>query len=494
MTLEHLFFLGQIIASAVVVLSLTFLGSLRSPVIVLAVLSLAASGEQPPSPIKSPELLASDLQQKIDSSVSDVLAKTGAPSASIAVVKDGKLAYVRAYGMADAERHIPATTTMRYSIGSISKQFTAAAVMLLVEEGKLSLDDKVDRWLPDATRARDVSLRQLLSMTSGYQDFWPQDYVMPNMMKPIAAQEIVAGWAAKPLDFEPGSRWQYSNTNYVMAELIVERAAGMPLLDFLKNRVFAPLEMKSAFNSDSAPLPAQDPKRYCRFGLGPVRPAPKEGAGWMFAAGELAMTATDLAKWDISLIHQTVLKPISYSELEREVLLNNGAGTQYGLGVRVSLINGRRAIEHGGEVSGFCAHNLVFPDDGAAIAVVTNLDATRAPRDIANKVAESIFAPAGGEGFLTEAKNIFTGLQRGKIDRSRFTTNANFYFSDVALKDLAASLGPLGKPTDFSQAAEGLRGGMTLRRYTVRFSKQTLGITTYTMPDGKLEQYIVAGE
>jgi D-alanyl-D-alanine carboxypeptidase len=473
---------------------------LRSIVAAFALLSLAATAEQPSSPSKpradaAPEsLLTLDAQRAIDKSVSDILAKTGAPSASIAIVKDGKLAYVRAYGMADAEARKPATTAMHYSIGSISKQITAAAVLLLAEEGKLSLDDKVGRWLPQATRAGDVTVRQLLSMTSGYQDFWPQDYVMPNMMKPTSAQDIIAGWAGKPLDFEPGAKWQYSNTNYVMAGLIVERAAGIPLMDFLQRRIFGPLGMKSVFDTDAAPLPAGDPKRYQRFGLGPVRPAPKEGAGWMFAAGELAMTATDLATWDISMIERTVLKPASYAEMEREVQLNSGAGAKYGLGVGVSIVNARRMISHGGEVSGFCARNVVYPDERAAIVVLTNLDATPAPGAMAAKIADVLFAPVGGEGALTEAKDIFAGLQRGKIDRSRFTSNANAYFSDQALKDLAASLGPLGKPDDFSQLSEGLRGGMTYRGYSVRFAKMTLTVTTYALPDGKLEQYIVAAE
>jgi D-alanyl-D-alanine carboxypeptidase len=154
---------------------------LRSIVAGLALFSLRAGGQQPSPPTTSHTpavqegLLAPNVQYAIDKSVSDILAKTGAPSASIAVVKNATLAYARAYGMADVDAHQPATTAMPYSIGSISKQFTAAAVLLLAEEGKLSLEDKVARWLPEATRAGDVTVRQLLSMTSGYQDFWPQD-------------------------------------------------------------------------------------------------------------------------------------------------------------------------------------------------------------------------------------------------------------------------------------------------------------------------------
>src|SRR5450755_4491032 len=170
--------------------------------------------------VAAQDSLPADMRTAIDKAATAILMKTGAPSASIAVVKDGKLAYAQAYGLANIDTKTPATTQMRYSVGSISKQFTAAAVLMLAEEGQLSLDDKVVRWLPELTRANNVTIRQLLSMTSGYQDFWPQDYVMPGMLQPASAQDIMSGWARKALDFEPGTKWQYSNTNYVVAGAI----------------------------------------------------------------------------------------------------------------------------------------------------------------------------------------------------------------------------------------------------------------------------------
>ena len=139
--------------------------------------------------------LPADLTAKIDAAVADALKSTGAPSASIAVVKDGQLAYAHAYGLANVETKTAATSAMRYSIGSVSKQFAASAILLLAEEGKLSLDDTVENFVPGLTRGGDVTLRQLLSMTSGYQDYWPQDYVMPGMLKPVTPDEIVSRWA-----------------------------------------------------------------------------------------------------------------------------------------------------------------------------------------------------------------------------------------------------------------------------------------------------------
>jgi len=431
---------------------------------------------------------------KIDTAINEILAKTGAPSASVAVVRDGKLDWARAYGLATLEPKTPATPAMRYSIGSISKQFTASAILMLAEEGKLSLDDKVVRWLPEQTRAKDVTIRELLSMTSGYQDFWPQDYVMPGMLEPATAQQIADTWAKKPLDFEPGTKWQYSNTNYVIAGMIAERAAGMPLIEFLRRRVFTPLQMTSVFDTDVSALPAGEPMRYLRYALGPLRPAPKEGKGWMFAAGELAMTAQDLAKWDISVIDQSLLQPASYRELERETLLASGTGAHYGLGVSVNTVDGRRVISHGGEVSGFTANNTIYPDQHAAIVVLTNLDATSASEQISTKIAQSLFAsidPAT-EAATAQARKIFEGLQKAQIDRTLFTSNANAYFSEQAIKDFASSLGPLGTPQEFVQVSQSLRGGMTLRRYRVKFPTKTLRAWTFTIPDGKLEQFMVA--
>ena len=440
--------------------------------------------------------LPADLTEKIDKVVADTLSRTGVPSASIAIVKDGQIAYVKAYGDARIEPKTPATPAMRYSIGSISKQFTAAAMLLLQEQGKLSLDDKVAKYIPDLTRANEVTIRQLLSHTSGYQDYWPQDYVMPMMLQPVTAQKIMDLWAKKPLDFDPGTKWQYSNTNYVIAGVIIEKVSRLPLLKFLQEKVFTPLGMTSVADIDQERLGDTDPIGYMRYALGPLRSAPKEGKGWLFAAGELAMPAQDLAKWDLSIMDQKLLKPSSYREMGADTSLKNGLATNYGLGVSVNSAGGRRALSHGGEVSGFTAQNVVYPDDRAAIVVLTNQDAASAAGPIAGGIGQLLFAtndPAT-PAKLEQAKKIFADLQQGKIDRSQFTSNANAYFSEQALQDFATGLGPLGTPQSFTQTSQGLRGGMTLRVYMVRFPQKVLRAWTYEMPDGKLEQYQIAAQ
>src|SRR5579863_6854825 len=254
---------------------------------------------------------------KIDAIVTQVLADTGAPSASIAVVKDGRMSYVKAYGNARLEPTTAARPEMRYSIGSVSKQFMAGAILLLVQDGKLSLDDPVARFLPDLTRAREITIRQLLSHTSGYQDYYPLDYVAPFMLKPVTAQEILDQWAKKPLDFDPGTRWQYSNTNYVLAGRIFEKASGEDLMKFLDAKIFGPLGMSSAGDCSVDKTP-QDAVAYTRYALGPARPALREGPGWYFGAGELCMTPSDLAKWDIAFLNKEILSAHSYDEFTHE--------------------------------------------------------------------------------------------------------------------------------------------------------------------------------
>ena len=431
-----------------------------------------------------------ELKTSVDRIAAQVLEQRGIPSASIAVVKSGKLIYTHAYGSAHLDPKLIATPDLRYSIGSISKQFTAAAILILQEQGKLSLDDAVGQYLPGLTRGDEVTIRQVLSHTSGYQDYWPEDYLMTPMMKPETAQQILNTWAKKPLDFEPGTKWQYSNTNYVIAGEIVEKVAGQKLMEFLGVHIFHPLGMKSVWNSDEIKLTSPDATPYIRYALGPLRLAPKEGRGWMFAAGELAMTPHDLALWDESLIAKSILKPASYEQMFTEVKLKDGTGSHYGLGVEVTMRDGHRSIEHSGEVTGFVSDNEVLIDDGVAVVVLTNHMASGA-----SEIAQLVAGTAVGSGQQSDVEmktlTMYRGLQRGQVNRALLAPNLNDYFSAQCVGDFKTSLGPLGEPLSFKQVAEELRGGMTFHAFRLTYPGKRLNLTTYTYPDGKLEQFLV---
>jgi CubicO group peptidase (beta-lactamase class C family) len=408
-------------------------------------------------------------------------------------VRGGTIVYAQAYGMAQLEPARAAAPSMRYAVGSISKEFTAGALLLLQEARKLSIDDPAGKWVRGLGPAAGVSIRSLLSHTSGIRDYWPQDYDPPEMLQAVTPAQIVARWGDEPLDFPTGTAWQYSNTGYTVAGMIAERAAGESLFGYLHKRVFAPLGMDSVVDFDAGPLTSADAAGYTRFALGPARPAAKEGRGWLFAAGELAMTAADLARWDIALIQRRVFDAASYRDLTTEVRLANGAGAGYGLGLYVQLQSGRRVLKHGGEVGGFTAENRVYPDDGRAIVVLVNEDATDASDGIANALEELIFvadSPADAAA-VAGAKRIFAGLAQGRIDAVLLTANARSYFTKEALGDFQASLAPLGAATDFRLLRSGLRGGLVTRVYEVRFAQKTLRVVERSTPAGLVEQYTV---
>jgi len=260
-------------------------------------------------------------------------------------------------------------------------------------------------------------------------------------------------------------------------------------------------------NLDQERLSDRDAKGYVRYALGPPRPAPKEGKGWLFAAGGLAMTAEDLAKWDIALLQQRVLKPASYRELIKEVPLSNGRGTRYALGLSVGPLYNHAALQHGGEVSGFCTHNLVLPDDHAAVVVLTNRDATGAAAQLARKIGAVLLAvdepaararetsrrtpPSMDAQIVAHHRRVFTELQNGRVDRAWFTDNCNAYFSEQALRDFAESLGKLGEPVEFTPRAPSPRGGLITHTYDVKFKDRSVDVVARIEPGGKIEQYQV---
>jgi CubicO group peptidase (beta-lactamase class C family) len=433
---------------------------------------------------------------KIDEIVKKELKNKGVPSASIGVVMDGRVAFLRAYGQAQLSPNRSATTTARYGIGSISKQFLAVALLMLEAEGRISLDDKAGKYLSDLGAAGEVTLRQLLSHTAGIRDYWPQDYVMAEMREPIARSDLIERWARRPLDFTPGERWQYSNTGYTLAGAILEKVTGESLFGFLQRKVFVPLKMSSVVDIDQGRLGADDAIGYTAYGLGPIEPAPKEAPGWLFAAGELAMTADDLTRWDISIIDRTLLTPVGYHALETDTLLNNGAGTRYGLGVGVKISSERRVLSHTGGVSGFTARNTVYPDNRAAIVVLTNSDANDATSGITMKLEKLLFLSDSPDDSAKRdlARQIFDGLRRGKIDRTLFTTNCNHYYSANALRSTARKLVRWGPLESFELKEISTRGGMEERSYKAKLKHRELTILTRSLPDGRIEQFTLYPE
>lgn len=435
----------------------------------------------------------------IDKSVTEALAETGVPSVQVAVVRGNKVVLERAWGK--TSETIPGPRTdLPYPIASNSKQFLGALLLMLENDGKLRLDDKVAKWLPEVSGAKDITIRQLLSHTAGLQDYWPQDFAFAAMEQPVAPEGIVARWGMKPLDYAPGTRWQYSNTGYVVAGMIAEKASGAPLWQQFEQRLFKPLGIK-AVPIDTAVGP-RFPQGYTRYALGPVRPVVQPARGWLWAAGEAAVTAVDLAKWNIARLNRKLLPREDWEEMERPVRLADGSSTGYGLGVSMRETSGRRVIEHGGAAIGFLSQNAVWQDDGIAVTVLTNAEFARVQDRLTNKIAEIVLptspqANTGETPRTDAARALLEKLIGGNVDLSLFTENGRYYFKPQVLADFRDSLAPLGPLTAFEPIrTPRLRGGFVNRNYRLTFGTRKLILVTYSEPgpDGRWEQFMVMPE
>jgi len=447
--------------------------------------------------------LAESSNAVLDTASVDAIAKewlwsTGAPSVSIAIVQQGRLVYAKAYGSAKLSPSASATPASRYAIDSVSKEFTAAAALLLAQDGKLSLDDPLSKWFPTLHAAAAVTLRQLLTHTSGIRDYWPQDFVTREMTRPTTTAALIEEWARRPLDFEPGTDWQYSNTGYVLAGAIVEKAAGETLFEFLRSHVFTALRMwnvaeyspvaEHSAGEHSAAAPSNDASGYTRFGLGPVIAAPKEGAGWLFGAANLSMSPSDLALWDVSLLDRSLLDADSYRAEFDPVKLKSGRVQDYALGLDVEYVQGRLRIGHSGSGSGFQADNRLWPKERAAIIVLTNSD-WAPPAGLSDRLAFILLPPKPEEARVRE---IFRQMQSGSVDRALFTATGNFYLTAAALRDLRSSLGPLGPARWMELEQQTQRGGMITRRWKILCREARLEAIERSRPNGQIEEFIVA--
>ncbi|MFM6830244.1 MAG: serine hydrolase domain-containing protein [Novosphingobium sp.] len=462
----------------------------------MKIASLAATAALLASNSAFAQALSPDEATRIDTAVTRILSETGVPAAQVAVVRGGKIVLSKAWGK--ASRAIPvARPDLRFQIASISKQFLGALMLLLEDEGKLSLDDKVAKYMPEVTGAERITLRQLLGHTSGLQDFWPQDYSFAAMEKPTAPAGIVDRWGKKPLDYEPGTRWQYSNTGYVVAGMIAEKAGGAPLWQQFEAKLFKPLGIHPVpLDSTNGP---DFPEGHERFALGPVHVAKPAAPGWLWAAGELAMSAEELAKWNVARIERTLLPRDDWEEMERPQILANGINSNYGLGVFRVTTNGRNLVDHGGASVGFLSLNRVWPDARAAVTVLTNADFGGAQTKINDAVTE-IILPANTQASVPEAPRTddaradLAALAEGKLDSAKFTESARYYFTPTALGDYRDTLTILGKPTAIEPTrAPRLRGGFVNRVYKVTWPSRTMYLSTYAEPGekGRWEQFML---
>jgi CubicO group peptidase (beta-lactamase class C family) len=314
----------------------------------------------------------SEARERIDSLARAFLADPQSPGLSIAVIRAGRDTIVyEGYGKADLENDVPATPATVYRIGSITKQFTAAAVMRLVEKGSVHLDDPIGNYLPDLPKAwRPVRVRQLLNHTSGIPsytdlgDSWAKrwgEYMPPDT--------LVALTADKPMDFAPGTGWRYDNTGYVLLGMLLEKVSGKPYAAYLDSTLFQPLGLTHTRYCDRAPLIPHRASGYQRDGSDFTN-APYLDMSQPFSAGALCSTVGDLARWNRLLSTGKVVSVASYAQMTTPQ--GNARLNHYGFGLVRGAVGSHIMIEHGGGIHGFITANAYFPSDSLSVTVLTN--------------------------------------------------------------------------------------------------------------------------
>ncbi len=316
------------------------------------------------------------------------------------VVKNGRPVTRFFAGSANLEWPSPVNAQTVFEIGSISKQFAAASILLLAEDGKLSVDDHISKFFTNAPAAwKDIKVRHLLAHTSGLRNYDGLDGF--ELRQHLTQTQFIERLAAQPENFAPGGNWSYSNSGYNLLGYIVENVSGKNYWDFLRERIFAPLQMTNTTRRD------------------PWLVIPRRAAGYtftngthaardydltdLFAAGAIVSTTSDLAKWDAALTGTNFLKASSRELWWTPAQLNNGKSVEnkrhgepgsYGFGWFISTVNGHRNIGHTGITSGFSAANELFPDDHLAIILLSNTDEGVFAGDLANKLARKLLPPA----------------------------------------------------------------------------------------------------
>jgi CubicO group peptidase (beta-lactamase class C family) len=419
-----------------------------------------------------------DVDSRVDQYLQDSIRQQRIPGLALAVMRDGQIIKAKGYGLSNVELNVPVSPQTVFQSGSVGKQFTATAIMMLVEEGKVGLDDKVARYFPGAPASWNAfTVRNLLTHTSGLKEYtdkgfdYRHDYTEEDLLKMVQAL---------PFDFAPGEKWSYSNSGYMLLGILIHKVTGKFYGDFLQERIFKPLGMTTTRIISEEDIV---PNRSAGYRL--VKGVLKNQE-WVnpslntTADGALYFTVLDLAKWDAALYTEKLIKRTSLDQMWTPVKLNNGKTYPYGFGWRVHEMNGHKLIEHGGSWQGFTTGISRYVDDRLTVVALTNLDSRHArPEDIIHGVA-GIYVPAltppPPEKAIEDKEPDVTALFRdligkiaeGKADTASFTEEMRKKLFPERMEDYREALEDYGpaKAVDLMERKE--EGG--LRSYVYRLT------------------------
>ena len=402
--------------------------------------------------------ISNELTQRINHDVRMVLQRTATPGASILVTRDGQALYRQALGLRDLERRFPARMDTHYEIGSITKQFTAAAILQLRDAGKLNIDEKVSAYLPDVPHANEVTLRQLLTHTSGIPDYFGLKSD-EEFTKPTTFAEIMKLMTGKPLDFPPGSRASYSNTGYLILGRIIEVTSHESYHQYRREHLLKPAGMTQSYIVPDEGSLATMARGYRRVN-GKLEPGLTIHDSYSWSAGDIVSTVEDVEKWNEALARGKVLPKSDYALMMTPQITTDGENTGYGFGLFIDKVNEQPRIGHTGGSFGFTAANFYFPQQKLRIIVLTNnVDAPEPGEIISNAIFDDLYpelaraamrpAPDEDVNVTAKARAAFAALERGEDDGSAFSASLEAKMKSGLAERMAHQFGGYGPATVF---------------------------------------------
>ena len=455
---------------------------------------------------------ANDADEKVDAFVGSELERQRIPGVELGVYRGGKLTKARGYGLANVEWNAAVTPDTIFQSGSVGKQFTATAVMMLVEEGKVGLDDPVKKYFPDAPeRWNDIKVHNLLSHTSGLSEYETGARTKAGgpfyMRLDYTEDELYKKIAEMPMDFKTGGDWAYRNTNYVLLGILIHRLTGQFYGDFLQERVFRPLGMtRTRIISEEDIIP----RRAAGYQLVKGELKNQEWVSPSLnstADGALYFTVEDLQKWDAALYTEKLLKKASLERMWTVEKLNNGKPNKanYGFGWEIDSVNGHRVIAHGGAWQGFTCYIARYVDDRLTVVALTNLDSGHAnPKKIVTGVA-AIYNPAlkpaeekpiaDKEPQVTQmVRTLLQGIADGKARPEQFTEELEKHLFPDEIQELGPALKEMGEVKALELMEKTDEGEQRNYRYRARYSQRTIMVSIGLTTGDKIAKLDFSGE
>ncbi|HLK55217.1 MAG TPA: serine hydrolase domain-containing protein [Chthonomonadaceae bacterium] len=434
---------------------------------------------------------------KIDDYIKAQMASWHIPSVSLAVAREGKALTARAYGFSNVELSAHATPNSVYSIGSITKHFTATAILLLVKEGKLRLEDPITRYLPDLPPAcKDITVRHLLNHTSGLIDYTEIPGSIRFARLDRTPEQVVAPALEHPLQFSPGERFAYTNTGYILLGMIVERIAGKPYGQFLKERFFDPLQMTATRLDDKRTVIANRSAGYNWF-EGKLYNADYGSPTNKWASGGLISTAEDLIRWDAALASGKILPRTLVEQMMTPGQLTGGERLEYGLGNELARQGAHRVAGHGGETFGFSSMFARYPDDHLVVVVLCNAGDVPS-EDFAKHIAglylnipetndAGVKPIEDREPAVTRLlKGFVLEAAQGRVDDALFSKEAIETLVPLIRRAGPEFIGTLGQLKAFDLVERKEENGLRLYRYRGIFSNKSAVFTFKLNTEGKI--------